>query len=59
EQARLDESIAAILDGQLLAALQSGLPDCAGVALGIDRLLLVAAGAEHLDEVMSIPFETC
>ena len=33
------------LDPNLLAALDAGLPDCAGVALGFDRVLMLAAGA--------------
>ena len=36
------------LDAHLLAALDAGLPDCAGVALGFDRVLMLAAGRrEH------------
>lgn len=46
-----------VIDTRLLAALASGLPDCAGVALGIDRLLLVAAGARTLDEVLAYPLD--
>lgn len=43
------------MDRRLLAALEHGLPDCAGVALGIDRLLMLAAGAERLADVLAFP----
>jgi len=37
----------------VLAALAHGLPDCAGVALGFDRLVMLAAGAAHIEQVIS------
>jgi lysyl-tRNA synthetase class 2 len=44
-------------DYHLIAALEHGLPECAGVAIGLDRLLMVLTGAEHINEVLTFPFE--
>ncbi|MDE1897671.1 MAG: EF-P lysine aminoacylase GenX [Xanthomonadaceae bacterium] len=44
------------LDERLLAALD-GLPDCAGVALGIERLLMALLGSEAIADVLAFPFD--
>jgi elongation factor P--(R)-beta-lysine ligase len=44
-------------DERLLAALSAGLPDCAGVALGFDRVLMLAARASELSSVLTFPTE--
>ena len=44
------------IDQRLLAALQAGLPDCAGVALGIDRLLMAMTGSERIADVLAFDF---
>ena len=39
-------------DERLIAALKHGFPDCAGVALGVDRLLMLLLNKQHIDEVL-------
>ncbi len=43
------------LDERLLAALAHGFPDCAGVALGFDRLVMAAHRLPSIDEAMAFP----
>ena len=45
------------LDENLLAALARGLPACAGVALGVERLLMAMTGTDDIREVMAFAFE--
>lgn len=43
------------VDMRLLAALHHGLPSCAGVAMGLDRLLMILTGSRSLSDVLSYP----
>ncbi|MFI5001192.1 MAG: EF-P lysine aminoacylase EpmA [Reyranellales bacterium] len=43
------------VDPDFLAALDHGLPDCAGIALGFDRLVMLATGAKHIEDVLWLP----
>ena len=45
------------LDEYLLTALEHGLPPCSGVAVGFDRLLMVASDAQHIRDVMTFTTE--
>ena len=42
-------------DERLLAALAHGMPPCAGAALGLDRLVMLALGVPHVGEAMVFP----
>ncbi len=43
------------VDEDFLAALETGIPDCAGIALGFDRLVMLAAGADRIEDVLWAP----
>jgi elongation factor P--(R)-beta-lysine ligase len=68
EQCRRFEEVnaARVADGRpalplpetFLAALERGIPDCSGVALGFDRLLMLATGARSIDKVIAFPSTT-
>jgi lysyl-tRNA synthetase class 2 len=45
------------MDEHLLAALEHGLPSCAGVALGVDRLVMLAAGTLEISDVIAFPID--
>ncbi len=45
------------IDEKLLAALKHGLPSCAGVAFGIDRLLMLLSRADSIAEVITFPID--
>jgi lysyl-tRNA synthetase class 2 len=47
------------VDRQLLAAMQTGLPDCCGVAVGLDRVLMLRQGLDDLDAAMSFSLRRC
>ncbi|WP_420589687.1 EF-P lysine aminoacylase EpmA [Bacterioplanoides sp.] len=45
------------IDQRLLQAMSSGMPDCAGVAMGLDRILMVLSNIRLIDEVLSFSWE--
>lgn len=47
------------IDTYLLEALAHGMPDCSGVALGVDRIVMLALKAETLSEVIAFSVDRC
>ena len=43
------------MDERLIAALAHGLPDCSGVAVGLDRLFMIATGQTSIESVIAFP----
>ncbi|HET6183169.1 MAG TPA: EF-P lysine aminoacylase EpmA [Acetobacteraceae bacterium] len=44
------------LDEDFLAALEYGMPPSAGIAVGFDRLAMIAAGADRIEQVLWLPY---
>lgn len=44
-------------ESRLLAAMEQGLPACSGVAVGLDRLIMLALGRDRLEDVWAFPIE--
>jgi lysyl-tRNA synthetase class II len=51
-----EEGYDAPIDEELLYALERGMPPSGGIALGVDRLLMVLADRTHIQEVLTFPF---
>ena len=45
-----------VIDEHLLAALRHGLPECSGVAVGLDRLLMLLADKAEIEAILAFPF---
>ena len=46
-----------VIDNNFIQALSHGLPQCSGVALGIDRLVMLAVNVTHINQVISFNIE--
>jgi lysyl-tRNA synthetase class 2 len=48
-----------VMDRALIDALDHGIPECAGVALGLDRLLMLAAETASIADLLAFPVDRC
>jgi lysyl-tRNA synthetase class 2 len=46
---------ASVKDERLIAALQAGLPECSGMAIGLDRLLMLLSDSASIEDVLGFP----
>ena len=55
---RREQNLAPVVkDQHLLAALSAGLPDCAGIAIGLDRVLMLLTGQSAIQNVIAFPID--
>ena len=57
EKRRAADRPSVAMDKALLAALESGLPSCAGVAVGLERLLMIATDRNDIRDVVTFAFD--
>ena len=46
------------IDESFIKALEAGIPECSGIAMGFDRLVMLATGAEQIEDVLWAPVVT-
>lgn len=46
-----------VKDRRFVAALADGLPDCSGIAIGLDRLLMLLSGCASINDVLAFPVD--
>ena len=52
---RLNSKAEIEIDKNLISALHAGMPDCSGVAMGIDRLLALMQGVSDIKQILTFP----
>ena len=57
ELRRMDGSQTFNVESRLLQGLRSGFPACSGTALGVDRLLMCRLESDHINDVITFPFD--